>query len=236
MENKTNGLTMVGAFIIAILCLIVGWLLGGNFADTEQNIINNNKEENETQKYTIYKKGQEIKLSDNSEWMVLKDSDETTDYVVLLSKKDYTPTVDSIYSNSILEEAYNNNTQYDSSSLKQYLNTLETNIPVTLVEKDGYKIRLITIEEILAYDNNWQYNKETDEYNYSGQNLNENLTGILTMTHTKCSEGRCTPFYNLSETQCMTEECNKQYFITHWMIGVGGIKPIINVSKDSLNK
>lgn len=238
MENKKSGLTLILVIIIAILCCVIGWLLGSKFANTEQNIINNNKEENETQKYTAYSQGQEIKLSDNSEWIVLKDSNETTDYVVLLSKKDYTPTVDfyANYWDSISNDVSNNNTQYDSSSLKQYLNTLETTIPVTLVEKDGYKIRLITIEEILAFDNNWQYNNETDEYNYLGQNLNENLKGILTMTHTKCSEGRCTPFYNLSETQCMTEECNKQYFITHWMSGVGGIKPVINVSKENLVK
>lgn len=234
MENKKNGLTIVLVVIIAILCCVIGWLLGSKFADTEQNIINNNKEENETQKYIVYKKGQEIKLSDNSEWLVLKDSDETSDYVVLLSKKDYNPSDN--YYNAIDTEIYNNTTQYENSSLKQYLNSLESSIPVGLKEVDGYKIRLITIDEIFAFDNNWTYNSENDSYTYNGTNLNENFKGILTMTHTKCIEGKCTPFYNLSETQCLTEDCNKQYFLEHWMSGIGGIKPVINVSKENLVK
>ena len=204
----------------------------------EEDASNNNEvvePSTDVKKYTIYSKGQEVKLSDNSEWMVLKDSDETTDYVVLLSKKDHTSSQNNYYI-SVSDEVFNNNTQYDSSSLKQYLNTLETNIPVTLVEKDGYKIRLITIEEIFAFDNKWTYNNENDSYTYNGTNLNDNFRGILTMTHTKCSEGKCTPFYNLSETQCLTEDCNKQYFLEHWMSGLGGIKPVINVSKESLVK
>jgi len=235
MENKKNKLIIFLIIVIVVLCSVIGWLVGIKFTDVEQDIINDNKEENETKKYIAYTQGQEIKLSDNSDWIVLKNSDETTDYVVLLSKKDYTPTGD--YYNLISDEIYDkNNIQYENSLLKKYLNTLETNIPVTLVEKNGYKIRLITIEEIFAFDNNWQYNNETDSYTYTGQNLNENFKGLLTMTNTKCTEGKCLSFYNLSETQCLEENCNKQFFIEHWMPGLGGIKPVINVYKDSLIK
>lgn len=235
MENKKNALTVILIIIIVILCCVIGWLVGSKVG--ENNSLNNPIPENkeETKKYTVYKQGQEIKFSDNSEWMVLKESDEKTDYVVLLSKKDYTPN-DNTYSKLLDNELYNKDIQYENSSLKQYLNSLESSIPVSLKEVEGYKIRLITIEEIFAFDNNWQYNSGNDSYTYNGTNLNENFKGILTMTHTKCTEGKCTPFYNLSETQCLEEICNKQYFLEHWLLGIGGIKPVINVSKDSLNK
>lgn len=41
MENKKNSLTMVLIVIIAILCLVVGWLLGSKFADKENEILDN---------------------------------------------------------------------------------------------------------------------------------------------------------------------------------------------------
>ena len=232
MENKKNTLIIILIIVIAVLCSVIGWLVGSKGG--ENNDLNNPVPENnqETKKYTVYNKGQEIKLSDNSEWMVLKDSDETTDYVVLLSKKDYTPSDN--YYNAIETEIYNNTTQYETSSLKQYLNSLESSIPVSLKEVDSYKIRLVTIDEIFAFDSNWQYNSDNDSYTYNGTNLNENFKGVLTMTHTKCVEGKCTPFYNLSETQCLEDSCNKQFFLAHWMSGLGGIKPVINVSKEVL--
>jgi len=234
MENKKNTLTIILIIIIAILCCIIGWLLGSKVGENNSvnNLIPGNNEE--TKQYTTYNKGQEIKLSDNSEWLVLKDSDEKSDYVVLLSKKDYT-TNDNYY-NAISTEIYNNTTQYENSSLKQYLNSLESSIPVSLKEVEGYKIRLITIDEIFSFDSNWTYNSDNDSYTYNGINLNKNFKGILTMTHTKCTEGKCTAFYNLSETQCLTDNCNKKYSLEHWMSGIGGIKPVINVFKDSLNK
>ena len=234
MENKKNILTIILIIIIAILCCIIGWLLGSKFADGENDIIDDNKQQSptETKKYTGYTKGQEIKLSDNSDWVVLKDSDEKTDYVVLLSKKDYTPTDN--YYDSIYNEITNKDTQYNNSTLNQYLNSIQSQLPVELKEVDGYKIKLVTIDEIFAFDSNWTYNNDTDSYTYNGTNLNENFKGILTMTHTKCVEGKCTSFYNLSETQCLTENCNKQYFLEHWISGLDGIKPVINVSKEAL--
>ena len=41
MENKKNSLTIVLVVIIAILCLVVGWLLGSKFADKESEILDN---------------------------------------------------------------------------------------------------------------------------------------------------------------------------------------------------
>jgi len=49
MENKKNGLVIVLVIIIAVLCLVIGWLLGTKFADKENGILNNsnNSEEKE---------------------------------------------------------------------------------------------------------------------------------------------------------------------------------------------
>lgn len=237
MENKKNILIVILIIIIAILCGVIGWVFGSKFADIEANIIDNNKEEQkeETKKYTAYKQGQEIKLSDNSEWLVLKDSNEDSDYVVLLSKKEYV-VANSDTDDAIFTELTNKDTKYENSSIKQFVDSLENQMPVTLKEVDGYKIRLITIDEIFAFDNNWNYDSNNDTYTYTGLNLNENFKGIQTMTDTKCTEGKCTAFYNLSETQCLEDACNKQFFLEHWIMGVGGIKPVINVNKESLNK
>lgn len=233
MENKKNIIIILLVILIAILSGIIGFVLGSKNSNEMDN--QKQKEENKETKYITYQKGQEIKLSDDSAWMVLKDSDENTDYVVLLSKKDYTPSAGSNY-DSIDNEIYNKDTQYDNSALKQYVNSLESQIPVKLKEVDGYKIRLITVEEILDFDNNWQYDNIKDSYTYAGEKVNENFLGILTMTHTKCDKGKCTPFYNLSETQCFDGICNKEYFLEHWILGLSGINPVINVSKDSLIK
>lgn len=237
MENKKNILIIVLVVIIAILCLTIGWLLGSKVGNSEPETNDDNNGildvPSETKKYKAYKQGEEIKLSDNSEWIILKDSSVDIDYITLLSKKDYTP-VDNNY-DLIFDELVVKETQFNNSQLKQYLQSLENQMPVTLKEVDGYKIRLITIEEIFSFNNNWQYNSINDSYNYIGEKVNENLNGILTMSHTKCTEGKCTAFYNLSETQCIDENCNKQYYLEHWVSGLSGIKPVINVSKDVLN-
>jgi len=49
MENKRNGLVIALVIIIAILCLIIGWLLGSKFSDNENEVLNNsnNTEEKE---------------------------------------------------------------------------------------------------------------------------------------------------------------------------------------------
>ena len=39
MENKKNGLVIVLVVIIAVLCLIIGWLLGNKFSDKENEIL-----------------------------------------------------------------------------------------------------------------------------------------------------------------------------------------------------
>lgn len=237
MENKKNSLTIFLIVIIAILCLVIGWLLGSKVANSEPEIKDENNGfsdvSSEQKKYKAYKQGEEIKLNDNSEWIVLKDSNEEVDYITLLSKKEYEPTGNNY--DILFDELTSKDTQFNNSQLNQYLQSLENQMPITLKEVNGYKIRLITIDEIFAFDNNWQYDNINDSYTYMGQNINENLKGILTMTHTKCTEGKCTAFYVASETECLYENCNKQYYLAHWAPGFGGVKPVINVSKELLN-
>lgn len=52
MENKKTGLVIVLVIIIAVLCLVIGWLLGSKFADKESEILtnSNNTEEKEEKK------------------------------------------------------------------------------------------------------------------------------------------------------------------------------------------
>ena len=48
MENKKNTLTIVLLIIIAILCISIGWLLGGRFADKENEIISDTEQKEES--------------------------------------------------------------------------------------------------------------------------------------------------------------------------------------------
>lgn len=234
--------------LIVILILIIialgGTLFYQNVLVKEESEKDNKKEvkdeiKEEVKKYTSYTKGNELTLSDGSKWMVLADSDENQDYVVLLSNQDYSTSItENDDYNGIFSEISNSTTQFENSKLKMYLDSKVNELPVELKEVNGYKIRLITIEEIFSFDDKWDYESGYDIYYYKGKNLNENFMGILTMSHTKCNEGKCNAFYNLGQTQCYTEECekNKEIFLEHWMSGLGGIKPVINVSKDSISE
>lgn len=41
MENKKTGLIIVLIIVIAVLCVVIGWLLGSKFADKESEILTN---------------------------------------------------------------------------------------------------------------------------------------------------------------------------------------------------
>ena len=198
--------------------------------NTEKNDeINNN---NNSITYKVFKKGEEIVLSDNSKWLVINDSDENTDYVTVLSEKDYSdylaPTDGSYNSADFIV----NNDNFEK--ILEYFNYKASIIPATLKEVDGYKIRLIKLEEIINYDNNWTYDDNTDSYNYSGE-LNNEFRNVLTMTHTKCSQGKCAPYYSTGCQQPIVDDGNPvKCFISHWQLGLGGLNPVINIYKTSI--
>jgi len=182
--------------------------------------------------YKEYKAYDEVTLSDGSKWMVIENSSKDSDYVSLIKKEGIgyeTNTYD-----LLADEFYNQTTTYENSKLKKHVESLVDKIPANLKEVNGYKIRLISVEEIMELDNNWGYDEIHDDYTYNGNSSHISTFVGLTMTNPKCKEGKCSAFYvvdaDYNDNQVTT------YYIGHWNPGLPPIKPVINVYKTELEK
>ena len=224
-------LLVIGLGSYVIFDKVINKKVDNNSSAENGKLDSENIQEN-TNTFKSYKKGDEIILSDNSKWLVISDSDENTDYVTMLSEKDfadYLSPTDGKYSFDYI--GMNND---NIEKIQEYFNYKASTIPVELKEIDGYKIRLIKLEEIINYDNNWTYDSDTDSYNYSGELLNT-FKNVLTMTKTKCSQGKCAPYYSTGCQQKIVDDGKPDNcFISHWQIGFGGLKPVINIYKSSI--
>ena len=233
MENNKNNKII---FILLVLIIIILSTLCILFASgiVSFNNINNKPSEDINQlndkEYKLY---DEVTLSDGSKWLVLEDSSKDSDYVTLI-KKDYEAVTDTVYN-----EIVNQKVTYQNSSLKKYLEAMINTIPVTLKEIDGYKIRLLTVDDIYKIDKNWTYDEKNDTYMYNGSKTNiskfQNFTS-LTMTETKCSEGKCASFYLWTTSEVLSGEDTIESIssIDRWYLGIPSIRPVINVYKNSL--
>ncbi len=152
--------------ILSILVLGLGGCLIYNKVIDKKNENSNTASSDESATYKAYSKGEEITLKDGSEWLVLEDSGESTDYVKLLSKdgfNDYevgkADTHCSEECNEKLNKIFMGSEEFDYSTsyLKTYFEDRIKEFPVTLKEVDGYSIRLITVDEITAFDSNWKF-------------------------------------------------------------------------------
>ena len=242
MERKENKdkiiIAILMGIIIALVILVV--LFATNIISIKQNTNNNdnnplnsNNDANEpmdTNNYKEYKMYDDVTLSDGSKWMVIENSSKKQDYVTLLKKEkmEISRNNDEIYN-----ELFETKTTYANSKLDKYVQTITSTIPVRLKEVNGYKIRLITVDEIIKLDNNWSYSQEHDSYTYTGKNYKDILFVGLTMTETKCTTGKCTSFYINTATN---EIDGSHYYIEHWDSGLPTIKPVINVYKTELEK
>ena len=225
--------------IIVILLVLVGLLATGTISYKPKEIPTEktNVEVTEKMKNKAYVKGEELTLSDGSKWLVISNSNEDLDYVTAMAYKDFIEYLPEKDSTSINDEIFSDkkydDTWYANSKIKEFLDSKVDSIPVLLKEVDGYKIRLIKVQEILDFDSNWTYNEEHDSYYYTGSNLNQYFKSVLTMTPSKCHDnpnaGKCIPIYNTGVT-----EDTENYFISHWVLGGGGLKPVINIEKTSL--
>lgn len=215
---------------LIVVLLVIGFFVGWN--------VFKEKEDKTTIKgdFKKYEQLEEVKLKDGSWWIVLSDNGVNSDYVRLISKEYYDDVDEETY-NILADELYGEEkVKYKDSKLKDYVEMVGDSLGYKLKMVDGYKIRLIRLEELFEIDDNFKYNSETDSYRYTG---NKDLTPFLglTISETKCTEGKCTPFYNIDVTTCDEEDenCKEELFIGHWLFGVGGIRPVINVYKSEIN-
>lgn len=238
--------SIIAVLLVIICCESIYIFVENKNSNSGVNKDNNNKQNeglnnNVNENYIKYEKLEEIELKDGSKWTIIKDSDEKSDYVTALAMKNYDELIDSETSGKLRSEIYESyeKIDYDSSESKKYVDNLVKLFDVKLKEVDGYKIRLLKIEDIFEIDENFDYDGY-DNYTYTGTKNLDNFLG-MTMSNTKCDKNKsekCTPFYYVDFTVCYNPEgCgDTKYFITNYTLGVGGFRPVINVYKSEIKR
>lgn len=170
-------------------------------------------------------------------WKVIKESKVTDDYVTVLGKEDYGTYLQGDNYDAVLDQMYKNFVEYKGSALDKYMQSQQSRIPAELKEVDGYKIRLITLDEIFAIDNNW-VKSEQGGYKYTKSTWSDSIPmGITTMTLVSDGDrayGKQWAYYTTSQTTCYTDNCAENYYITSYKVGLGGFYPVANIYKNSI--
>jgi len=176
LENQKNNGGLIA--LVIVLCLLVLGLGGYIFYDkvlsnkepVGENDDNNGNENVTTYEYAIYNKGDEIKLNDGNTWIVLSDSNSNQDYITVIAKPEYSENFSYENGEKVSNEFYSHDKiRYDDSYTKKELEQYYLpKISLKLKEVDGYKIRLITLEEVLNFNEGWEYSEEHDSYTYKG--------------------------------------------------------------------
>ena len=211
---------------------------GGNINNNEiiDNVNKDNDVNNTTKvEYKEYKVGDEITLSDGSKWTVIKNSGTTEDYVTVLGQEDYYEQWNGGAS------LYNKLIEYKNSELDIFMQSQQSRIPAELKEVDGYKIRLITLDEIFAITSSWEQTSSDgywSAYKYTKEDWNDVIpVGISTMTPITLPsvyEGSYLPFYKIISSECLGAECTKHYYVSRSDSGLGGFYPVVNIYKKSI--
>ncbi len=191
------------------------------------------------EKYKKYEVFENIELKNGSKWIIIKNSDEKSDYVTAIAKNTYDEAMQGEIYEKISSEVFNSEKiNYNQSEIKKYVDSIGEKLNVKLKKVDNYTIRLIKLEDLFAIDNNFKYDDEIDHYNYLGTYDLSNFLG-LTMSTTKCTTGKCQSYYNLSCGPCVANQegydnSNPRYFVDHWSSGLMPIRPVINVYKSEI--
>ena len=135
---------------------------------------------------------------------------------------------------AVTDQMYKNFVEYKGSSLDKYMQSQQNRVAATLKEVDGYKIRLITLDELFALDDDWD-KTELARYTYGGENWSTTIPlGITTMTLVKDSDramGKQWAYYTVGTTKSSNSEYQ---IITTWKNGLGGFYPVVNIYKKSI--
>ena len=239
-NKKSNNVLIICVTIIllAIIAAVVVIFLNSkkdsnSNKTTNDQTVNNNTNNQEDKTYKEYQKGDEIVLGDGTKYYVIADSGKSQDYVTIISQTelkveepDYTKISNDYY-------ASNGKVSYDNSSIKKFVESQKEKYPVEYKNVNGYDIRLITLDELLSLDK-WELG-ENDTYKIESKNTKFSvLSNVMTMTPSKCTEGKCASFYALHSDYCTDDSCIPKYYIGVWSLGLPTIHPVLNVLKTSL--
>ena len=221
--------------IVLLVLLILSVVVFSHISKKNGGIFNRN--------YTFkeYKVGDSIRLN-NEEWYVIKNSSKKDNYVTLISSSFYY-NEDNSY---VLEEIY------ETSKLRKYLENdfvKEHLDGIELVEKSGYKIRLLELDD---FNNlvNYSYDKKEDIYKLEDCSFYLCLTGsrFATMIDTE-SDTKKDEYSSVSDIKNLFDDykLHLRYYnvnsIEEDIIlesvtsdAIMFIRPVINVNKDSIEE
>lgn len=245
-EKKINmGLVVLICLLFLVIIIMGAYILLDK--ENENNQVNNdgdtnivdkgNISDNVTPEYKTYNVGDVITLKDGSKWQVIKYSGNTDDYVTVLGEEDYVDYLQGDEYEAVRDQMYTNFVEYKGSALDKFMQSQQSRIHADLKEVDGYKIRLITLDEIFALDNNW-VKSEQGGYKYTKSTWSDSIPmGITTMTLVSDKDrayGKQWAYYTAIQTTCYTTDCTENYFISSYNSGLGGYYPVANIYKNSI--
>lgn len=133
----------------------------------------------------------------------------------------------------LFKEYFNKNTEYKNSYIEEIVNSFADLVPVPLKEVDGYKIRLLSINDILEYDNAWD-KKDSDTYFYTGNNFNDNFLGTWLMDTVENQCDNCSKFFVVKTVNNPEASIPNGIYLESGALGLSEIKPVIYAYKDSI--
>lgn len=244
-EKKINmGLVVLICLLFLVIIIMGAYILLDK--ENENNQVNNdgdtnivdkgNISDNVTPEYKMYNVGDVITLKDGSRWQVIKYSGNTEDYVTVLGEEDYSSYLKDDDWVDLCGQVYNNFVEYKGSALDKFMQSQQSRIHADLKEVDGYKIRLITLDEIFALDNNWEKN-EYGGYDYTKSEWNDvvpmDITSMTLISEKERGIGRW-PYYTVSTCVNNATNCVEGYHIRYWLSGQSGFYPVANIYKNSI--
>lgn len=182
--------------------------------------------------------------------MVLETSDSQNDVVKLMNINDFNFEIEESCStnlycnytydyNKLFLEYFNPNTTYKSSYIESIVDSFAKLIPVDLQEVNGYKIRLLSVKDILEYDSNWEM-ENIGKYNYNGTDFyekdkfNELFLGTWLMDTVEKMCDNCSNFLTVRKEVSAEDYSFLGIYIKPRAIGLPNINPVIYASKESL--
>ena len=184
--------------------------------------------------YKDYSIGDKITYKD-TDWYVIEDSPASQDYVVLLKENVLTNTELGTYAYrsgyDTTQFSINSSNLYDVSKVKQAVESyaVEKGIMIDLIEINGYKIRLITKDELqnnLGWSITWRGPEENGVPNWVYQDFGENqnnVYGYWTMTP---SENYSSFVWRVHSDKTL----NTDVVSTN----TRGVRPVINLLKSAI--
>ena len=222
---------IIGVLTVLVLTLSI-YLVYDKFIDKKET-----KDEEETvTTYKEYKKGDQVKLSDGYTYTVLYDSDKNQDYITVISNVGYYINNNNV-ENTNTEVFVPGDEQADFSviygslgltydeTVSKVLETVNSKYikldSSKLKEVNGYKVRLLTLDDIYNYYGKENFTSSLGSIDYNGTT---DLFYTLTMIDS----------VNVNEGKKMPLLTSTGKSLVAWTLGVPAVRPVVNIYKSNI--